>query len=120
MNTFWLKIAGLVVAIVAVIVLINRFSAKSKPPARPEPEPGQKTFHDLAAEDSRRLLAKPEKVDAQTPAAEESVDIQARRPKIANIMKASLHRSEFLMTVSPFVNLSFGLCNFANNILNCS
>ncbi len=50
MNTFWLKIAGVVVVVLAVIFLIKNFLMFS---VRPEAEP--KTFYDVVAEDDKRL-----------------------------------------------------------------
>ena len=63
MNTFWLKVAGLVVVVVVIIVLVDLFSTKSQSVAEPEPEPEQKTFSEVAAEDRERLSAEPEKVE---------------------------------------------------------
>lgn len=57
MNTFWLKIAGVVVAIFGVIVLVNVFSS-----AKPEPEPEHKpkTFYEQIRKDDEELRADPE------------------------------------------------------------
>ncbi len=57
MNTFWLKIAGIAVAVLGVIILINVFSS-SKP--EPQPKPKEKTFRDQIEEDDRRLRADPQ------------------------------------------------------------
>lgn len=56
MNTFWLKIAGIAVAVLVAIILINALSS------RPEPQPKapEKTFWDQVAEDDKRLRAEPQ------------------------------------------------------------
>ena len=57
MNTFWLKMAGIVVVILVVIVLVNVFSS-----SEPEPEREHKpeTFYEQIREDDKRLRADPE------------------------------------------------------------
>lgn len=60
MNTFWLKIAGLVVVIVGLIILVNIFWQPEGKPKQP-----QKTFYDQAEEDKQRFLAEPEAVDSR-------------------------------------------------------
>jgi len=57
MNTFWLKMAGIVVVILVVIVLVNVFSS-----SEPEPEREHKpeTFYEQIREDNKRLRADPE------------------------------------------------------------
>ena len=64
MNTFWVKIAIFAVIVVGIIVLINVFP---KPQQKAETE----SFYDVAAKDSKRLLAEPEKVE----------DAQERKPQ---------------------------------------
>ena len=56
MNTFWLKIAGIVVVILGVIVLINVFSS-SEPEAEQEHKP--KTYYEQIRKDDERLRAGP-------------------------------------------------------------
>jgi len=56
MNTFWLKMAGIVVVILVVIVMVNVFSS-SEP--EPEREHKPKTFHESAARDRNKFLSKP-------------------------------------------------------------
>jgi type IV secretory pathway VirB10-like protein len=57
MNTFWLKLAGVVVLIVGLIILVNVFlPSKSEP--RPKPKP--KTFYDVIESDDQRLRAEPQ------------------------------------------------------------
>ena len=54
MNTFWLKIAGLVVAVIGLIVLINALTGKSGP------ERPHKTIYDQWEKDEKRLSAEPQ------------------------------------------------------------
>lgn len=54
MNTFWLKVAGVVIAVFVVAVVVNNFlSSKSEPKAEP------KTFYDVIKQDDKRLRAEP-------------------------------------------------------------
>lgn len=54
MNTFWLKIAGVVVLVVVVIVAIATFSGKG------EPKKPLKTVYDQWDEDQKKLTAEPQ------------------------------------------------------------
>ena len=60
MNTFWLKIAGLAAAvIIGMIILASVFSGpETEAPAEP------KTFYDVAEDDKKRFLSKPEPADS--------------------------------------------------------
>jgi hypothetical protein len=60
MNTFWLKIAGLAIAVVAGIVVIASFTGGNSQPKEPKT-----TFYDKAEEDKQRFLAEPEALQAQ-------------------------------------------------------
>ncbi|MHC4166026.1 MAG: hypothetical protein ACYSWQ_03615 [Planctomycetota bacterium] len=60
MNTFWLKIAALAVAVVVGIVLIGSFTGGDSQPKEPRP-----TFYDKAEEDQRRFLAEPQPLEEQ-------------------------------------------------------
>lgn len=60
MNTFWLKMAGLVTVIVGLIILVNIFWQPEEKPEQP-----QRTFYDQAEEDRQRFLAEPEAVDSR-------------------------------------------------------
>jgi flagellar biosynthesis/type III secretory pathway M-ring protein FliF/YscJ len=63
MNTFWLKIAALVIVVVAVIVLIGVFSSSEKP--RPAAESANKqedkpkTFYDQVDKDREKFSSPP-------------------------------------------------------------
>jgi hypothetical protein len=54
MNTIWLKIVAVVVAIVVVLVLYNKIANHKS-----APEPPQKTLSDTYREDEKRLRAEP-------------------------------------------------------------
>ncbi len=60
MNTFWLKIAGVAIAVVLVVVMISMFTSKKNQ----EPETPKKTFYDQAEEDKQRFLAEPKEADS--------------------------------------------------------
>lgn len=60
MNTFWLKMAGLVVVVAGLIILVNIFWQPEEKPEQP-----QRTFYDQAKEDRQRFLAEPEAVDSR-------------------------------------------------------
>lgn len=65
MNTFWLKIMGLAVLVVAVIILISVFTSGTDSQPR-EPQQPQKTFYDQAEEDKQRFLTEPQALDSQS------------------------------------------------------
>ncbi len=60
MNTFWLKIAGGAIAVVALIILINVFSS-----SEPEPQPIQEEqgFSHQVEMDRKKFLTRPAPVD---------------------------------------------------------
>jgi len=55
MNTFWLKVAGLVIVVVALIIIVNKFTG-----SKSGPKPEQKTVYDVWEHDDKRLRAEPE------------------------------------------------------------
>jgi len=59
MNTFWLKIAGIAVAVLGVIILINVFSS-----TEPQPQPEEQGFSHQVEKDKERFLSRPKPVDA--------------------------------------------------------
>ena len=61
MNTFWLKIAGVAVAVVVAIVLVSMFL----PHGPQEPQPPEKTFYDQAQQDKKKFLAEPKPLENQ-------------------------------------------------------
>ncbi len=58
MNTFWLKIAALAIAVVAGIIVIGSFTGGDSEPKEP-----QATFYDKAEEDQQRFLAEPQPLE---------------------------------------------------------
>lgn len=67
MNTFWAKMAGFAVVVVALIILVKFLS-----PSETEPKPEPKTFQDVAEQDKREFLTEPK--------SEESAE---RKPQLA-------------------------------------
>lgn len=59
MNTFWLKIAGVVVVIAGIFIVINVLSPTK------DREQAEKSYYDVIAEDDERLRAKPEPAEVQ-------------------------------------------------------
>ena len=60
MNTFWLKIAGVAVAVLGVIILINVFSS-SEP--EPQPVPEEHSLSQQVDRDREKFLSRPKAVD---------------------------------------------------------
>jgi len=58
MNTFWLKIAGIAVAVLGVIILINVFSS-----TEPQPQPEEQGFSHQVEKDKEKFLSRPQPVD---------------------------------------------------------
>jgi len=54
-NTFWLKIAALAIAIVAGIIVIGSFTGGDSEPKEPD-----KTIYDTWEEDDKKLMAEPQ------------------------------------------------------------
>jgi len=86
MNTIWLKIAAVAVAVVIAIVVVGRFrSDKPTPQAPSEPPAKQKTFYDMADRDKQFNEApKPVEPPAAQPAPEPTPQpqpVQAQPPQ---------------------------------------
>ena len=87
MNTFWLKIAGLVVLAVCVIVLVTVLTSGT---ADTEPKKPTKTFYDQAEEDKEKFLAKPQALDTQeAPAVTKSEQPQAKTENVGSVPPAT-------------------------------
>ena len=67
MNTFWLKAAAGVVAVVGLIMLVNVFKSSSsqQKPKTTEVEPN--TYSDIVAQDDKRLRAEPKTSERYEP-----------------------------------------------------
>ena len=77
MNTSWLKLAGLVVAVVLIVVLVGKYKKYQPKPQEPGEQP--KTFYDVIKEDDARLRADintPRPAKGQTSVAAEQVQQQ--------------------------------------------
>ncbi len=73
MNTFWLKIAGGAVAVVAVLVVVGSFTSDNDSSIRrdePAPETQPKTVYDQFEEDDKRMDAMVNPQPEQTPSAQ--------------------------------------------------
>ena len=86
MNTIWLKIAAVAVAVVIAIIVVGRFrSDKPTPQAPSEPPAKQKTFYDMADRDKQFNEApKPVEPPAAQPAPEPAPQpqpVQAQPPQ---------------------------------------
>ena len=77
MNTFWLKIMGLVVLAVVVIILIGVFTSGTDTESQEQQQP-KKTFYDQAEEDKQKFLTEPHALDSQSqiPTAEQAPQIE--------------------------------------------
>ncbi|MHC4260702.1 MAG: hypothetical protein ACYSTF_09895 [Planctomycetota bacterium] len=92
MNTFWLKIAGIIVVILGVIVLVNALSS-SGPEGEKEYKP--KTFGEQLREDDKRLRADPE---LREPAANEGSE--ADKPLFRELSEIERIDAERLFNVA--------------------
>ena len=79
MSTFWLKIAGLAILIIAVIILISVFSG-SEPQTAPEPESKPKTIYEQWERDDERLRAEPG--SEELPKTSSSVQAETKPPTV--------------------------------------
>ncbi len=75
MNTFWLKIAGVVVLVIVAAVGIMVFTSSGES----EPEPEQKTIYDMAERDRRKFLSRPKQAEAE-PSPAEQAGTEPNRP----------------------------------------
>ncbi len=103
MNTFWLKIAGAVVAVVGIIILVKAFLPKSEP--KPEP----KTVYDVWQKDDKRLRAEPQlkepaansnqpvRPQGQQPVTPQTTTVEPPKPQFKQLTRKSRSkRREFL------------------------
>ncbi len=77
MNTFWLKVAAVIILIVAVIIVISKFSGSERG-QQEKPAPQEKTVGDVWHEDDKRLRAEPN-ITAQA-AAEQQIVSEQQKP----------------------------------------
>ena len=81
MNTFWLKIAALVIVVVGLIILVNVFSGPSEPKPKPESKP--QTVYEVWQQDDKRLRAEPQSVKPPSETEEQQTNEQAETKKPA-------------------------------------
>jgi hypothetical protein len=80
MNTFWLKIAGVAVAVVIVIILIGVFKSHDRQPVAESKQKEQpKTFYDVAEKD-KQLIEPPKPANSQVGDHQEKVAVQPPQP----------------------------------------
>jgi hypothetical protein len=77
MNTFWLKIAGLVIAVLGVIILINVISS---PKSEPQPIQEEQGFSQQAATDRKKFLTRPAPVDTNTQSVQTTQQTDPNKP----------------------------------------
>ncbi|MHC4111840.1 MAG: hypothetical protein ACYSUY_12250 [Planctomycetota bacterium] len=77
MNTFWLKIVGVVVAVLGVVILINVFSS-----SKPEPQPRQEEqgFSHQVETDRKKFLTKPAPAEANTQSVQSTQQTDPNKP----------------------------------------
>ncbi len=77
MNTFWLKIAGGAIAVVALIILINVFSSSESEPPPIEEEKG---FSEQVETDRKKFLSRPELVEPNNQNTQTTQQTDPNRP----------------------------------------
>jgi type IV secretory pathway VirB10-like protein len=93
MNTFWLKIAGIVVVVLVLIILVKGLlpsGGTSAPESQAEPKP--QTIYEQWEQDDKRLRAEPEAVEppkASLPA-QPGVEPQPVEPRTPQFKKLSM------------------------------
>jgi len=84
MNTFWLKIAGVALAVILAIVLVGKLSPNREPAAEP------KTFYDVAEDDRQKFLTPPKPADSnqESPRPAEQQVVNEPPPRLTKKMLA--------------------------------
>jgi hypothetical protein len=91
MNTFWLKIAALIVIVVGLIILVNIFSG----PAEPKPKP--KTVYDVWQQDDKRLRAEPQQQEVeQIPVEQKTQRPEPPKPQFKELLPEEQAEAERL------------------------
>ncbi len=93
MNTFWLKIAGAVVAVVVVIIAVKSFTSSES-----KPKPPPKTVQDMWEQDDKRLRADPvlkESPNEPNVTAEANTTVATANKAPANIVTTKPPKPEF-------------------------
>ncbi len=99
MNTFWLKIAALAVAVLALIVLVNVFL-----PSMDKSETRPKTFYETIERDDERLRAEPdpetEQVPTTKPAPQVKKAVESAKPRFRELAEAENVEAERLFEMA--------------------
>ena len=82
MNTFWLKIAGIAVAVLGVIILINVFSS-----TKPQPKPEEQGFSHQVEKDKEKFLSRPQPVDSNQQNVQTTQQKESNQP-VSTIVQA--------------------------------
>ncbi|MCJ7777021.1 MAG: hypothetical protein MUP16_01740 [Sedimentisphaerales bacterium] len=90
MNTFWLKIAGVVVLIFVVFVLISVFTSSSPTPSpsaalKEQTEPPAKTIYEQWERDDKRLRAEPQPLEQPKTSTSDQTSVEQRQPKFKEL-----------------------------------
>jgi len=92
MNTFWLKIAGVAAAVVAILVLIGVFSSSSPVPSpsptaapKEQSEPPAKTIYEQWERDDKRLRAEPQPIEQPKTDSSGQTTVEQRQPKFKEL-----------------------------------
>ena len=94
MNTFWLKMAALVVVVIGLIILVNVFLySKAEPKTRP------KTFYDAVEQDDKRLRAEPE-VKQPPQAGSQRAEIESTKPQFKELSPEDKLQAEKLFEMA--------------------
>ncbi len=96
MNMFWLKIAGLVIAVAGLIVVVGKFTGP-KQAGKPE----QKTVQDMWEQDEKRLRAEP-KVQQPTTREQRPKTIEPDSPQFKELDIEDKVRAEKLFEMALF------------------
>jgi len=98
MNTFWLKVAAVVVVVVGLVIVVNAFWPSESEPA---PKPPPKTVYDVWDRDEKRLRADPEP-NAQEPPAVENTQEPEPEPKFKELSLEKKVQAEKLFEMALF------------------
>lgn len=100
MNTFWLKILLVIVAIVGLFVLANVFLPAEKAEQVQPPQPEQKTFYTATEQDDKRLRAEPNTDDLEIQYQELSLEDEVQADKLFEM--ALFHRKSGRLPVMGY------------------
>jgi hypothetical protein len=94
MNTFWLKIAGLAVVVVAVIILIGVFTSSKTA----QPQTKERSFYDQVEKDREKFLAEPRSLEE---IAEEPEQKPAEQPTKQQVQEQAQEQNQQKISQTP-------------------